>query len=65
MKWTKQGVRDLDSLKGPPAGRRLPNVPDQRVCSHPYQMRETSYVTGNTRCTRCGAVVALAYEDEY
>jgi hypothetical protein len=53
-KMTRQGVRDLNHLKGPSTGIRLPMPPQFEVsCSHPNAAIEYDNQTGCSHCRRC------------
>jgi hypothetical protein len=57
-KLTRQGVRNLDHIKGPSTGRRLPLPPDTtKVCLHPRNALRQSMETGLSICGRCGQVL--------
>lgn len=54
VKLTKQGVRDLNYIKGKPAGIRLTMPPqDSVVCQHPHEAIEYDSMSGCTHCRRC------------
>jgi hypothetical protein len=51
--FTRQGVRDLSTLKGPSIGRKLPMPPDQAmVCPHTFVSEVGNY--GDSKCRGCG-----------
>ena len=61
-KLTKQGVRDLDHIKGTSRGRRLPMPPTTaRACQHPHNALRWSNETGLAICGMCNRVF---YEDD-
>lgn len=51
-KLTKQGVRDLNHLKGP-KGKKLDMPPSHQMCKHPERIRHFS---GDTQCKDCGVM---------
>jgi len=54
VKMTRQGVRDLNHLKGRSLGIRLSAPPqDAMTCQHPVQAIEYDSMSGITHCRRC------------
>lgn len=51
-RFTKQGVRDLNHIKGPPQGVRLESPPVPVACSHRNQ-KEVGITGDWTRCLDC------------
>jgi hypothetical protein len=51
---TRQGVKDLNSIKGPPRGIRLEMPPDIE-CSHPFEKRRVKDIA--EICSLCGKIV--------
>ena len=63
MKKTKQGVRDLNGIKGKPRGRFLAEVPDnQREAGCQHKSKEIDHWFGIVTCRECGA--DLVYDGE-
>lgn len=57
-KFTKQGVRDLNSLQAKKVGKRLAPLPDevqQSLCSHKSNsVTKLDYGIEQHRCNQCG-----------
>ena len=54
IKYTKQGVRDLNHLKGKSVGIRLAIPPqDNMMCEHPVEAIEYDHHSGISHCCRC------------
>lgn len=51
-KMTRQGVRDLNSIKAPPKGRKLAPVPAHQLCECKRMSGED--VSGGAHCLDCG-----------
>ena len=65
MRFTKQGVRDLDTLPGKSTGVRLPPAPKQLgPCRHPLS-HNRRLESGHEKCMACGAIVFDPYTDDY
>lgn len=57
MKFTKQGIRDLNTIKAAkPAGIRLAEFPEAEKCSHPEKQRIRTY-NGTVICKGCNATL--------
>lgn len=54
MKLTKQGVRDLNTLPGKSAGKKLTNPPSHQMCQHPASSIQEDFLSGVTTCKICG-----------
>lgn len=52
MKFTKQGVRDLNTLPGKSAGKKLEAPPKHQLCQHPTVHED--FLSGVTTCQDCG-----------
>ena len=52
--FTKQGVRSLDYIKGPPAGRRL-SMPGASCDHPPYMVKEIDHNNSISQCKGCGS----------
>lgn len=53
-KMTRQGVRDLNYIKGKSVGIRLTMQPqDAAICKHPIEAIEEDRMSGCTHCRRC------------
>jgi hypothetical protein len=50
MKYTKQGIRDLDALPSKPTGRKLDEPPNDAFCNH---SSKKDY-HGDMLCSDCG-----------
>ncbi len=52
---TRQGVKDLNYIKGKPVGIRLPMPPEEGLnCPHPTTAIREDAMSGVTTCTKCG-----------
>lgn len=60
-KFTKQGVRDLNHLKGKSVGKKLPMPPAHQMCKHPYSFRHEDQMSGIITCWGCGEVIYDPY----
>lgn len=53
-KFTRQGVRDLNHIKGASKGVRLTMPPqDSMACTHPDEAIDYDSMSGCTHCRRC------------
>ena len=53
MKFTRQGVRDLNSLAGKPNTKKLSDLPKEGQCPHPANAKRL-LPSGDTKCEACG-----------
>jgi hypothetical protein len=52
--YTRQGVRDLNYIKGKPAGVRLESPPHEGLnCEHPSAGIRYDHLSGCTSCGKC------------
>jgi hypothetical protein len=61
---TRQGVRDLSSLKGKSPGRKvnMNDYPVQQICSHPMSKRIDDENGWEQTCFECGKVFQKRFE---
>lgn len=58
MKKTKQGVRDLNSIKGKPRGKFLQEVPEtQSECGCNHKNKVIDHYFEITTCLDCGKTI--------